>query len=478
MQSLLLDLLQERRRRTAARNSFEAFCIEALKATGETPAAHHLLVIHALQKVADGETKGLIINMPPGSAKSTYASVLFPAWVMQRSLRFNLLGASHTASLAEFFSGRVQKVINENENLLGYAVLNRPKDLWEHSKGGNYKAAGATAAIAGFRADGGVIDDPIGLQADAENPNFREKLWAWYEFDFLPRLKPEAWQVIIQTRWHEDDLSGRLISRQPENWVVLSIPAEAGDPNHPDPKQRTPPDPLGRAPGEMLWGDQAGKYNYAGLLVKAKARSGPRVWGSLYQQNPKPMTGGIFKTEQIRIIEAAPATVRDTVRAWDLAATKQIGTNDPDWTCGVKLSEWPGMGYVVHDVRRFREDPEEVERAILATAERDGVACPVLLPQDPGQAGKSQIKYLTRRLAKYTIKSSPETGDKATRANPVASQANVGCLFLVRGEWNEKFIEELATFPGPKDDQVDALSRAFNEISSEGSIEDRWRSLT
>lgn len=493
--SSLLDLAKERRRRREAREGFLEFCIEALKPIGEKPAKHHRLLIKELQGVADlmlagmaedgaeddaesapdAESEiesdvtpsGLIVNLPPGSAKSTYASVLFPAWIGQRRKRLNILGASHTGTLAESFSKRVQKTITENERLLGYHVETFPAHLWETSLGGQYKASGAGSAIAGFRADLGVIDDPIGLQADAESPNFREKLWNWYQFDFFPRLKPNAFQVIIQTRWHEEDLSGRLIREQPGFWRIVSIPAEAVE-----------GDPLGRAPGEMLWGDQKAKYDYAALLRRAKARLGPRVWGSLYQQDPKPMVGGIFKTEQIQSLPALPAACRRPVRAWDLAATKQTGKNDPDWTAGLKLWEWPGVGYVVEDVRRIRDTPEQIEAAIVATASRDSVLTTVLLPQDPGQAGKMQSRYLTRALSRYVVKSSVENGDKATRAMPAAAQANVGNLYIVAGEWNKPFLEELASFPGNKDDQVDALSRAMNELSGVVNMADRWANLS
>jgi predicted phage terminase large subunit-like protein len=128
-------------------------------------------------------------------------------------------------------------------------------------------------------------------------------------------------------------------------------------------------------------------------------------------------------------------------------------------------------------VVRLRGGPDEVEKAVLATASQDGRQVRVGLPQDPGQAGKAQIAYLTRKLAGYTVESSPETGDKATRASPVASQVNVGNISMLRGSWNLAFISELGDFPsGTKDDQVDALSRAFGMLG-ESSVLERMRAL-
>jgi predicted phage terminase large subunit-like protein len=145
-----------------------------------------------------------------------------------------------------------------------------------------------------------------------------------------------------------------------------------------------------------------------------------------------------------------------------LAATADIGARDPDWTVGLLLAKLPDGSFSVADVLRLRGDPAQVEATLVATAQRDGRSATISLPQDPGQAGKAQVLYLTRKLAGYKVESTPETGDKATRAAPVAAQCNVGNLLVVRAQWNAAFIDELRGFlAGTKDDQVDAFSRAF-----------------
>jgi predicted phage terminase large subunit-like protein len=163
----------------------------------------------------------------------------------------------------------------------------------------------------------------------------------------------------------------------------------------------------------------------------------------------------------IDVLDCAPAG-RNVVRRWDLASTAETGTARGDWTAGVKLLRTDEGKFVVLHVERFRGGPDEVVQRIVNTARQDGPLVRVGLPQDPGQAGKAQVLWLTRALTGFRVFSSPETGDKETRAGPVASQCNVGNMAIVRADWNRPFLDELASFPsGSHDDQVDALSGAF-----------------
>lgn len=396
-----------------------------------------------------------MVNLPPGSAKSTYGSVLFPPWAMAQRSGFNVIGASNTAAMAEDFSRRAMHLVRDHAPALGYSLTRESAEHWQTTTGGRYRAAGIGGAIAGARADLVIIDDPTRSRADAESEVVRESQWAWFTGDLRTRLKPDAAIVVIMTRWHADDLGGRLLERQPGLWKVISLPAQAED-----------DDPLGRTPGEWLWGDDA--YGYADALQEAKAEyeaaGAMRDWAALYQQHPTAAEGALFKVGKIEKIDEAPRGVI-WARGWDLAATKQVGTRDPDWTAGVKLGRTPNGRFVIGDVRRTRDGPDGVEALIIATAELDG-AIRIGLPQDPGQAGKQQVAYLAKALAGHRVESSPESGDKATRAAPFASQVNIGNVDMVRGDWNAPLIDELAAFPnGRKDDQVDACSRAFSMVS-------------
>jgi predicted phage terminase large subunit-like protein len=448
-----LRLMRELKRREC-RRSFLAFCTEALKPLGLTPAPHHRLLINELEQIARGENDRLLVNMPPGSAKSTYASILFPAWLLQQP-NFNIIGASHTASLAESFSRRTIGMVREHADMLGINLVREAVADWETTNGSYYKAAGVGGPITGRRANIAIIDDPVKSREDADSEAFRERAWGWFSADLRTRLKPHGRIVVIMTRWHEDDLGGRLLLQQGHLWRTLKLPAIAGD-----------DDPLGRAPGDWLWDDN--EYGYGAELRKVydeyQANGAMRDWGALFQQDPRPSDGGVFKTHLISVLDATPAG-NHVVRAWDLAATEQTGTRDPDWTVGVKMMRTQEGAFVVLDVVRIRGGPDDVERSIVNTAALDGRHCRVGIAQDPGQAGKQQVLYLTRKLTGYRVESSPETGDKATRAAPVASQVNVGNVSMVKASWNAPFVNELAAFPsGQKDDQVDAFSRAFSMV--------------
>jgi len=426
---------------------------EALTPMGLVPAAHHRLLIRELDDLTRGRFNRLMVLMPPGSAKSTYASILFPAWWLMRNPRGSIIAASHTAKLAEYFSRRLRQLIESREGQLGYHLSSaeRAVSQWRISTGGEYLATGIRGAITGRRADLAIIDDPIKSQFDADNAQYREHVWEWYRSTLTTRLKPRAKIVLVMTRWHDDDLGGRLLARSAADWRVLRLPALAEE-----------GDPLGRSIGAPLWPEWE---DAAGLAAK-RALLGERTWSALYQQSPRPLTGGLFKVAGLAAVDAAPRSGRDrTVRAWDLAATAATAKGDPDWTAGVKLARDSVGHFTVLDVVRLRGSPRQVEDTIVATARTDGTAVWIGLPEDPGQAGKSQVAYFAGRLAGYRVIASRETGAKVTRALPLASQIEANNVSIVRGHWNHAFLEELRDFPhGAKDDQVDALSRAFSTL--------------
>jgi len=447
----------ETAQRQTIRGSLTEWANVTLAPAGHAPAAHHLLLMRELESLSHGDTDRLIVLMPPGSAKSTYASVLFPAWWFTQHPRSSIIAASHTADLAEHFGRQVRNLVLEYGPRLGYELVpdKRSAARWQTSRRGVYLAAGIRGPIVGHRADLAIIDDPIKSQAEADNAGFRDHVWSWYRSDLSTRLKPGARVLLIMTRWHEDDLGGRLLAQQRDQWRVLRLPAlaEAGD-------------PLGRAPGAPLWPDWE-----SGAELDRKRRSiGERAWSALFQQAPKPLEGGLFKVNRLAFVDAPPASGSGVVvRAWDLAETQASGANDPDWTAGVKLLRDEAGRYTVLHVSRLRGTPRDVEEAIVAAARADGTTVTIGLPEDPGQAGRSQVSYLARALAGYRITASRETGAKLTRAMPVASQIEAGNVALVRAEWTDIFLEELRDFPyGRKDDQVDALSRAFAMLTELG----------
>lgn len=387
-----------------------------LEPLGLAPAAHHRLLLDELDAVSRGETDRLMVLMPPGSAKSTYTSILYPAWWLSRHPGSSVIAASHTANLAEHFGRQVRNLVTEHSSALGYALANdnRAAARWQTTTRGTYFATGVRGPITGRRADLVVIDDPIKSLAEAESPNLRENVWNWYRADLATRLKPGGRIILIMTRWHEDDLGGRLLAHNGREWRVLRLPALAED-----------DDPLGRAPGAPLWPE----WEDAAALARKRETVGTRVWSALFQQDPKPNAGGLFRVNQIGVLDDVPACAGgNTVRAWDLAATAKIGSNDPDWTVGVKLQRDGTGRFVVHDVVRLRATPGAVEDAIARTAELDGRGVQIGLPEDPGAGGKYALASIARRLVGYRLAGSRESGSKAARAIPVAAQAEAGNL--------------------------------------------------
>ncbi len=239
--------------------------------------------------------------------------------------------------------------------------------------------------------------------------------------------------------------SGLIRCKDGNDWEVLCIQARC----------EVDSDPLGRARGEYLWPEWFDRQHWA------QFESNSRTWSSLYQQLPTPLDGDLFRPDQIQVIDALAAGRIDWVRGWDFASTDGAG----DFTAGPKLGRLPTGQYVIGDMVRGQWGPDRRDKALENTAALDGRQVRISIPQDPGQAGKTQVLYLTRGMPGYRIVSSPESGDKIVRAEPFAAQVNVGNVLMLRGDWNKALIDELRSFPnGKHDDQVDGLSRAFAEL--------------
>jgi predicted phage terminase large subunit-like protein len=185
----------------------------------------------------------------------------------------------------------------------------------------------------------------------------------------------------------------------------------------------------------------------------------------------RPSAGLYFNRRWVPVVDVHPQVVQ-MARGWDLAATPATADNDPDWTASVKIGRLIDGRYLVMDSTAFRGTPFEVERAVINTATQDGFECMIGLPQDPGQAGKSQIAQFVRILAGYPIDYNPETGDKITRFSPFSAQAEVGNVLVLRGDWNEQFFQDLEGFPElPHDDTADATSRSFHMVAASSLAE-------
>jgi predicted phage terminase large subunit-like protein len=302
--------------------------------------------------------------------------------------------------------------------------------------GGTITGYGAGKHRPGF---GGaiLIDDPIKPE-DARSETIRQNVLDWFPSTLESRKNsPDTPIIIIMQRLHEEDLSGWLLNGgNGEEWDHVCLPALRED-------------------GTALWPDK-----HDADKLRQMQDAAPYSFAGQYQQRPAPLEGGLFKPDRIEIIDAIPALPITWLRGWDLAST-----TDGDWTAGAKLGKLPDGRFIIADMVRVRVGPDERDAMMLNTAKRDTFATRISIPQDPGQAGKTQIAYLTRQFTGFRVHSSPESGDKVTRAEPLAAQVNVGNVLMLRGSWNDALIDEMRMFPnGTFDDQIDGMSRAFSEL--------------
>lgn len=408
-----------------------------------------------------------MVFMPPGSAKTTYASVVFPSRYLGEQGNRKLILTSYGSDLAHKMGRRTRQIVRQKryEQIFGCALSKESGavDQWALTNGSEYMAAGILSGITGNRANGIIIDDPIKGRADANSELIRAKVWDAYTDDLTTRLIPGGFVVIVNTRWHQDDLCGRILPeswkgesglircKDGMDWEVICLPA----------KCEREDDPLGRKIGEYLWPEWFDEKHWS--IFEANAIT----WSALFQQRPAPLEGALFKPDKIQIIDELPIENIQWLRGWDFGATV-----DGDPTAGGKLGRLPDGRLIIGDMAHGRWGPDDRDAAIKNTAALDGRAVKISIPQDPGQAGKTQVLYLTRQLVGYKVHSSPESGDKITRAEPFAAQMNVGNVLMLRGDWNKPLIDELRMFPnGTHDDRVDALSRAFAQLIGKSSMQ-------
>jgi predicted phage terminase large subunit-like protein len=419
------------------------------EANGYIPARHHRLLIDRLEAVARGDCRRLAIFMPPGSAKSTYTSMLFPPWLMAQDPAAMILAASHTSELAERWGRRVRNLIADNGLTLGITLSDdsQAANRWALARefGGEYYAAGVGVGIAGFRARYGLIDDPIRSRQDADSLLVRDRIWDWYLNDFYPRLVPGNRIVLIQTRWHEDDLAGRVLNH--EQFEVINLPALA-----------KPDDLLGRAVDEPLWCDD--DYGYGEQLVTLRDTTPPRVWSALYQQAPAPDEGDFFKEDWLKPRDIVPH--HSSLRVYggsDYAVTADGG----DYTVHVVIGIDHLNNMYLLDVWRRQASSDVWVEGFLDLVQKYR---PLEWAEEQGQIKAGVGPFLDKRMRQrrtYVNRTQfPTRADKATRARSIQGRMALDGLYYPKhANWVSDFLAEILTFPaGKHDDQCDALGLA------------------
>ncbi len=447
------------------RRSLAAFTERYL---GHKPARHHLLLIDKLEAVERGDIRRLMVFMPPGSAKSTYVSHAFPAWCFGRDPKRQIIAASHTIDLAANFGRRVRNTVDHHEYGLVFGVSlagdRQAVDDWETTNGGGYKAVGFNGNITGRRADIIIIDDPIKGREDADSETIREKTFEAYRADLFNRRKPGYRIVLIQTRWHEDDLAGRLLPedyagesgplqcRDGRVWEVVNIPMIARE-----------NDPLGRTAGETLWPE----YFDADFLNGLVEFQGPRNWSALFQQTPAPDSGDFFKREWMKPYDRLPADTLRIYGASDYAVTADGG----DYTVHVVVGVDHLDNIYLMDWWRGQTTSDQWVEMLFRFAKQYQ---PSMWVEERGQIEKSVGPFIDKRMQEekfyFYRKSLTSSADKPTRAQSIRARMAQGkVLFPASAHWLPELQRELLSFPvGKHDDQVDALGligRVLDEMT-------------
>ena len=432
--------------------------------TSWTVDANHLrLISDRLDKLTRGDFDRLAIFMPPRHAKSQTVTVRYAVYRLKLAKEtgkpINLLVTGYS----DRFARRLSRMIRGVAQSQGIA-LNPNKtatDEWETADGSLVMARGVGSPPTGVGFQLIIIDDPIKRREDADSEAFREKLKDWYGDDLYTRLEPGGQILLILTRWHHDDLGNHAKSTEPDAWTELRLPAIAEE------DETWEIEGYGtwkRSKGEALWPLRYEVADLERIRQVLSRKEGERSWQALYQQNPTPLEGLLFKVANLCRVKVLPAGL-DSLRRWDLAASV-----DGDYTAGVKMAgpDANGMYYVAH-VARTQQTPELRNALIRETAIKDGIDVPVVGRKDPGSAGVDAASAMVSLLAGFYVSAVAETGSKWNRAMPFAAQVNGGKVALVEGDdadWIPAFVEELRQFPRGHDDQVDAASGAFNLLVS------------
>jgi predicted phage terminase large subunit-like protein len=417
---------------------------------GFEPAAHHRLICEEMENFLASDDEVLLLFAPPGSAKSTWVSVLTPSWYLSRNPTHCILAATHSIEFAQRWGRRIRNDIDAESRLLGISLQPDVKasDRWALTSGGEYYGVGAGVGIAGFRGDLAIGDDFFGSREDAYSPTVRDKRWEWYLYDYSARLKPHAKRILMNTRWHEEDVAGRILQQIEKGIVkgrVICIPAVAED-----------NDPIGRKPGEYLWDDPTG-YDYAAFLRQRQRETSPMMWAALYQQRPAPEEGDYFKADWLKPIDIMPA--RETLRCYggsDYAVTADGG----DYTVHLVVGIDPVGRMYLLDLWR-----EQAASDVWIETFCDMVLKwkPIGWSEEKGQISAGVGPWLEKRQSErkaYVYREPfPTRSDKAIRAQSIRGRMAMEGLYVnEKAPWYREFRSELLHFPsGAHDDQVDAL---------------------
>lgn len=429
------------------------------------PASHLMYISSRVAKsIAKGNAR-IIISAPPRHGKSQLVSIYTPAWVLENLPHYKTILAGYGADLATGFSRQVRDIFLDQDNQLLLNTRIRKDasrvEAFLTEQGGGMYAVGLGGAITGRGAHVLLIDDYIKEIKEALSPAYRDYVWNWFVTTAFTRLEPGGSCIIIATRWHSDDLIGRILANLAhEGWEYIEIPAEAGE-----------NDILGRAVGDPLFPQ---RYPLE-RLKELKITLGSTFYQALYQQKPVDESNKMADGNWLNIINAIPASDQlgyKWARVWDLAATEGGG----DYTVGTLIGYNKTINHtIIANVIRKQISPGQIETYVRNTALADGVDTEVLIEQEPGSAGKNLVHHYTVSiLPEFRVTGVPVSSNKVVRAQPFLAAAEAGKVSLLSGSWNEAFISEFDTFPGAYDDQIDTAGAGYTKLSGKRVYSASW----
>lgn len=439
-----------------ARNDF-GFYVEYVHRGHYRHARHTEYVCDVLNKVEKGIIDRLIITMPPRHSKSMTVSETFPSFFIGKDPERRVIEVSYGDALAQKFGRANRRKIEEYGPAIFNIEISRENASstnWgiEGHRGGMI-SAGIGGSITGEGADLLLVDDPIKNREEAESKFYRERVWSEWQNTLLTRLHPNARIIVILTRWHEDDLVGRILDgKDKDQWTVLSLPAIA-----------EPGDLLGRKEGEPLWPERGYDKEWA---EATKINVGSRTWNSLYQQHPTPPEGGIIKRQWLRYYSRRPEYLEQIILSFDCSfKDEKEAKSGPDYVVSQVWGKAGGNFYLLDQVKARLNFPDTVRLVLEMTAKWPQARAKLIEDKANGPAVISTLRDKIPGL----IPREPE-GGKVARVNAVSPFFESGNVYLPNVEiapWVQDYVEELVTFPhSTYDDQVDATSQALLYIGS------------
>lgn len=423
------------------------------------PATHLLLICEKLEKLEKGEIKKLLITIPPRHGKSMSVSEAFPSWFIGRNPNRQVILVSYGDQLAKRFGRRNRnKILEFGLKVFGIKLAKDSASVTDwgiNGYRGSMKSAGIGSAVTGTGADCLIIDDPIKNREEAESVIYREKIWDEYESTLRTRLHPNGKTILIQTRWHEDDLAGRILRRELNEWEHINLPCEAED-----------NDLLGREIGEPLWAEHGFDYDWINGL---KNTMSTRVWNSLFQQRPSSQEGNIFKREWFNKFHDNKIDFDVFIQSWDMSFKKTTeGSFVVGQIWGVKGANY----YLLYQIRERLGFVDTKSR--VKTLKNMYPKTSAILIEDKAN-GIAIIDELKNDISGI-IAIEPK-GTKEARAEATTPFWNAGNIYLPNADnnlWIGNFIEEHINFPlGVNDDQVDATSQFINYMRNNKPLDMR-----